>query len=141
MKQKERAPFHRCLIDRSLHYFPTTKASKPYFQQTLEFHIRDDGTPDGASKFGRLCCAPGLHFAQQSISHGCRTSGLPPSGGPCQGCGCWQLQPHRSSLPWRCARVMAPTCPHLGTGQLQCFVTPSHQQSPLAETLGCAVLA
>lgn len=106
MKQKEEAPFHRCLVDhRSLHYSPTTKASKPYSQQTLEFHIRDDGTPDGACKFGRLCCAPGLHFAQQSISHGCGTSALPPSGGPCQGSGCWQLQPHPSCLPWRCARA------------------------------------
>lgn len=68
MKQKEGAPFHRCLVDRSLHYPPNTKASKTYSQQSFEFHIRDGGTLDGACMFGRLSCAPRLHFSQQSIS-------------------------------------------------------------------------
>lgn len=106
MKQKEGALFHRCLVDHSLHYPPKATASKIFSQQSFGFHIRDDGTPNGACKFGRLSCAPGLHFVQQSISHGCRASALPPSDEGLGVLGSSSHIPPAFLRPWwRCARA------------------------------------
>lgn len=108
MRQKERGPFHRCLVDHSLHYCPKTKASRTYSQQSLEFHVRDDGTPDGACNFGRLSCAtrlcfPAVHFPWlQSICSSSFRGALP---------GLWVMGSSSHIPPaflgpwWRCARA------------------------------------
>lgn len=122
MKQKEGAPFYRCLVDRSLHHPPNTKASKTYSQRSFGFHIRDDGTLDGACMFGSLSCAPRLHFAQQSISLWLQSICSSSFRWALQGCGC-RASPATSLLPSRgpgggIPGLMALTCPQLGTGHL-----------------------
>lgn len=144
MKQKERGPFHRCLVDRSLHHHPKTKASKTYSQQSLEFHIKDGGTPDGACKFGRLSRATRLHFPAayfpwlQSLCSSSLRWALP---------GLWVMGSSSHIPPafpgpwWRCARADGTDLSPLGHRTPLVFRHAFAQRSCLAETLGSVVLA
>lgn len=99
MKQKEGAPFHRFLVDHSLHYPPETKASKTYSQQFLSPTYGMMGLQMvlaslGGSPVPLKCTLPSRAFPM-AAEHLL----FLPQVGFARAVGAGQLQPHPSCLP------------------------------------------